>query len=51
MISVIDRLEMTRLAHRECALADRRRSALRISPDGRTVFEGMQEARARQTEP
>jgi DNA-binding MarR family transcriptional regulator len=47
MISVIDRLEAAGLAHRERDPADRRRYALRITPDGRTALAGMQEAASR----
>lgn len=44
MISVIDRLEAAGLVRRERDPADRRRYALRITTDGRTVLERMREA-------
>lgn len=44
MISVIDRLEAAGLANRERDPADRRRYALRISPDGKTALAGLREA-------
>jgi DNA-binding MarR family transcriptional regulator len=47
MISVIDRLEAAGLAYRERDPADRRRYALRITPDGKTALAGMQEAASR----
>jgi DNA-binding MarR family transcriptional regulator len=44
MISVIDRLEAEGLVHRERDPADRRRYALRITTDGRTALQRMQES-------
>jgi DNA-binding MarR family transcriptional regulator len=44
MISVIDGLEAAGFVHRERDPADRRRYALRITPDGRTALEQMRES-------
>lgn len=44
MISVVDRLEAAGLVHRERDPADRRRYALRTTPDGRSALKQMQES-------